>query len=112
MPYRRCSAPRKVQAKAIAAASSGIAAKTHHAPAAGGSNWTSWIGAACTATRPELSKAYSGDIARHAASETPYASLIVLVYNEADSVEPLHRGLIGVLDGLGTSLAVIYVDDG
>ena len=51
-------------------------------------------------------------MARHAASETPYVSAIVLVYNEVDSVEPLHRELIGVLEGLGTSFEVIYVDDG
>ena len=51
-------------------------------------------------------------MARHAASETPYVSVIVLVYNEVDSVEPLNRELIGVLDGLGTSFEVIYVDDG
>ena len=51
-------------------------------------------------------------MARHAASETPYVSVIVLVYNEVDSVDPLHRELIGVLDGLGTSFEVIYVDDG
>src|SRR5262250_2577551 len=51
-------------------------------------------------------------MARHAASETPYVSVIVLVYNEVDSVDPLHRELIGVLDSLGTSFEVIYVDDG
>ena len=51
-------------------------------------------------------------MARHAASETPYVSVIVLVFNEVDSVEPLHRELIGVLDGLGTSFEVLYVDDG
>src|SRR5712691_2440308 len=51
-------------------------------------------------------------MARQAASETPYVSVIVLVYNEVDSVEPLHRELIGVLEGLGTSFEVIYVDDG
>src|SRR6266705_1723835 len=47
-----------------------------------------------------------------AATETPYVSAIVLVYNEVDSVEPLHRELVGVLEGLGTSFEVIYVDDG
>src|SRR5690348_17237155 len=51
-------------------------------------------------------------MARHAASETPYVSAIVLVYNEVDSVEPLHRELLGVLEGLGTSFEVVYVDDG
>jgi glycosyltransferase involved in cell wall biosynthesis len=50
--------------------------------------------------------------ARHAASETPYLSVIVLVYNEVDSVEPLHRELMGVLDALGRTFEVIYVDDG
>ena len=51
-------------------------------------------------------------MARQAATDTPYVSVIVLVYNELDSVEPLHRELIGVLDGLGTSFEVLYVDDG
>jgi glycosyltransferase involved in cell wall biosynthesis len=51
-------------------------------------------------------------MARHAATETPYVSVIVLVYNEVDSVEPLHRELLGVLEGLGTSFEVVYVDDG
>jgi glycosyltransferase involved in cell wall biosynthesis len=51
-------------------------------------------------------------MARQAATETPYVSVVVLVYNEVDSVEPLHRELIGVLEGLGTSFEVVYVDDG
>ena len=51
-------------------------------------------------------------MARHLATVTPHVSVIVLVYNEVDSVEPLHRELMGVLDGLGTSFEVLYVDDG
>ncbi len=51
-------------------------------------------------------------MARHPAAETPQISVIVLVYNEVDSVEPLHRELIGVLDALGRSYEVLYVDDG
>src|SRR5712691_2486319 len=51
-------------------------------------------------------------MARQAASETPYVSVIVLVYNEVDSVEPLHRELMGVLEALGTSFEVVYIDDG
>jgi len=51
-------------------------------------------------------------MARQAATDTPHVSVIALVYNEVDSVEPLHRELIGVLDGLGTSFEVLYVDDG
>lgn len=51
-------------------------------------------------------------MARQAATDTPYVSAIVLVYNEIDSIEPLHRELIGVLEGLGTSFEILYVDDG
>jgi len=51
-------------------------------------------------------------MARQPATETPQISVIVVVYNEVDSVEPLHRELIGVLDGLGRSYEVLYVDDG
>ena len=49
---------------------------------------------------------------RPAATDTPHVSVIVLVYNEVDSVEPLHRELIGVLEALGTSFEVLYIDDG
>jgi glycosyltransferase involved in cell wall biosynthesis len=51
-------------------------------------------------------------MARQVAAATPDVSVIVLVYNELDSVEPLHRELIGVLDGLGKPFEVVYVDDG
>ena len=51
-------------------------------------------------------------MARQAATVAPYVSVIVLVYNEIDSVEPLHRELIGVLETLGTSFEVLYIDDG
>src|SRR5437660_5731996 len=49
---------------------------------------------------------------RQAATDTPHVSVMVLVYNEIDSVEPLHRELIGVLEALGTSFEVLYIDDG
>lgn len=48
----------------------------------------------------------------HAASANPRLSVIVLVYNEVDSVDPLHRELIGVLDGLDRSFEILYIDDG
>jgi len=51
-------------------------------------------------------------MARQAAVENPHLSVVVLVYNEVDSVEPLHRELMGVLETLGTSFEVVYVDDG
>src|SRR2546423_15458663 len=51
-------------------------------------------------------------MARQAAADTPHVSVIVLVYNEVDSVDPLHRELMGVLEALGTSFEVLYIDDG
>ena len=51
-------------------------------------------------------------MARHPATDTPQVSVIVLVYNEVDSVEPLHRELMGVLEALGRSFEVVYIDDG
>jgi len=51
-------------------------------------------------------------MARQAPTDTPHVSVIVLVYNEVDSVEPLHRELMGVLAALGTSFEVLYIDDG
>src|SRR5213082_3945516 len=51
-------------------------------------------------------------MARQAATDTPYVSAIVLVYNEIDSIEPLHRELMGVLAALGRSFEVVYIDDG
>ena len=42
----------------------------------------------------------------------PRLSVIVLVYNEVESVAPLHEELIGVLEALDTSYEVLYIDDG
>ncbi|HYL08605.1 MAG TPA: glycosyltransferase family 2 protein [Candidatus Udaeobacter sp.] len=50
--------------------------------------------------------------ARQVATETPYLSVIVLVYNEVDSIEPLHRELMGVLKALDRAFEVVYIDDG
>ena len=51
-------------------------------------------------------------MARHQPTDTPHVSVIVLVYNEVDSVEPLHRELMGVMEALGPSFEVLYIDDG
>ena len=42
----------------------------------------------------------------------PTLSVVVLVFNEVESVAPLHEELIGVLDGLEIAYEVVYVDDG
>jgi glycosyltransferase involved in cell wall biosynthesis len=51
-------------------------------------------------------------MARHPSNDAPELSVIVLVYNEVDSVEPLHRELMGVLESLRRTFEVVYVDDG
>lgn len=50
--------------------------------------------------------------ARSVATEKPNLSVVVLVYNEVDSIEPLHRELMGVLKALDRPFEVVYVDDG
>src|ERR1700739_3849792 len=49
---------------------------------------------------------------RQPAAESPQVSVVVLVYNEIDSVDPLHRELMGVLEGIGRTFEVLYIDDG
>jgi glycosyltransferase involved in cell wall biosynthesis len=49
---------------------------------------------------------------RPQASIAPRLSVIVLVYNEVDSVTPLHEELMGVLEALDYSFEVVYIDDG
>jgi glycosyltransferase involved in cell wall biosynthesis len=46
------------------------------------------------------------------ASVAPRLSVVVLVFNEAESIAPLHEELIGVLDGLDVTYEVLYIDDG
>jgi len=43
---------------------------------------------------------------------TPRLSVIVLVYNEVESIDALHDELTGVLSGLDVSYEVLYIDDG
>jgi len=42
----------------------------------------------------------------------PRLSVVVLVYNESESIEPLHDELKGVLEGLDVSYEIVYIDDG
>src|SRR6267143_233320 len=42
----------------------------------------------------------------------PRLSVVVLVYNETDSIEPLHEELSGVLEGLDMSYEIVYIGDG
>jgi glycosyltransferase involved in cell wall biosynthesis len=45
-------------------------------------------------------------------SIAPRLSVIVLVYNEVESIPPLHDELMGVLEALDFSFEVVYIDDG
>src|SRR5258708_12661705 len=49
---------------------------------------------------------------RHAVTVAPRLSVIVLVYNEVESITPLHEELIAVLDAIDLSYEVLYIDDG
>ncbi|HKV89084.1 MAG TPA: glycosyltransferase family 2 protein [Candidatus Dormibacteraeota bacterium] len=49
---------------------------------------------------------------RHPVAIAPRLSVIVLVYNEVESVLLLHEELMGVLDALDYSFEVLYIDDG
>ncbi|HEY1419492.1 MAG TPA: glycosyltransferase family 2 protein [Candidatus Dormibacteraeota bacterium] len=49
---------------------------------------------------------------RAQASIAPRLSVIVLVFNEVESIEPLHEELMGVLESLALSFEVLYIDDG
>jgi glycosyltransferase involved in cell wall biosynthesis len=49
---------------------------------------------------------------RHAVSVAPRLSVIVLVYNELESIAPMHEELMGVLQGLDVPFEVLYIDDG
>jgi glycosyltransferase involved in cell wall biosynthesis len=49
---------------------------------------------------------------KHASTAPPRLSVVVLVFNEAESVAPLHRELVGVLDAMDITYEVVYIDDG
>ena len=49
---------------------------------------------------------------KHASSATPKLSVVVLVFNEVESIAPLHEEIIGVLEAMDLSYEVIYIDDG
>jgi glycosyltransferase involved in cell wall biosynthesis len=42
----------------------------------------------------------------------PRLSVIVLIYNEAESIAPLHEELSGVLESMDTPYEILYIDDG
>lgn len=44
--------------------------------------------------------------------KSPFLSVVVPIYNEAENVRPLYTAVRDVLDGLGKSCEMIFVDDG
>jgi glycosyltransferase involved in cell wall biosynthesis len=49
---------------------------------------------------------------RNPVAVAPRLSVIVLVYNELESIAPLHEELMGVLKAIDISYEVLYIDDG
>ena len=47
-----------------------------------------------------------------AGEPAPELSVVVTLYNEAGSLDELHRRAIAALDGLGRPFEIVYVDDG
>jgi glycosyltransferase involved in cell wall biosynthesis len=42
----------------------------------------------------------------------PEVSIVIPVYNEAESLQPLYQGLVSVLDALGRPYELLFIDDG
>src|ERR1700687_980828 len=126
MPYRRCSSACSVQANAIAAAIRGTVGPIHHAIGRASSRclpfaridataisselkrwlWPSWVSGTCAYNRAMATRL------KHTETAAPRLSVVVLVFNEAESIAPLHAELIGVLDAMDTTYEVVYIDDG
>src|ERR1700686_2982333 len=49
---------------------------------------------------------------RHAVAVAPRLSVIVLIYNEIESIAPLHEELMGVLKAIDIPYEVLYLDNG
>src|SRR6266851_3398178 len=102
MPYRRWSSPWRVHANASAAARSGTVGAIHHATGCIRSGRASRVAAPTVIAPPSLPTiGFVTD---------PQLSVIVLVYNETESIAPLHEELSGVLEGLDVPYEVVYID--
>jgi glycosyltransferase involved in cell wall biosynthesis len=49
---------------------------------------------------------------KQAGTAAPALSVVVLVFNEAESIAPLHEELAGVLEAMDTTYEIVYIDDG
>jgi glycosyltransferase involved in cell wall biosynthesis len=68
--------------------------------------WLSWAAGTCAYNRAMATRL------KHADAVAPRLSVVVLVFNEVESIAPLHAELIGVLDAMDTPYEVVYIDDG
>src|SRR5438067_13747193 len=112
MPYARWSISRSIHVNPIAAVSMGTAANIHQASPLACSRSATPIRAAPTVIGGGAYQGIIRGMARQAPTDTPHVSVVVLVYDEIDSVEPLHRHSTGALAALGISSEALYIVDG
>src|SRR6266581_3739153 len=123
IPYRRWSSLCRVHANARMAAPSGIAGAAHRATVRASARVARRIIAASELMPTESSsvptiRAMGATRIRHAEAPrtaavlAPLLSVIVLVYNEVESVEQLHSELSDVLEALDLAYEILYIDDG
>src|SRR5438445_13738817 len=112
MPYARWSISRSIHVNPIAAVSMGTAANIHQASPLACSRSATPIRAAPTVIGWGAYQGIIRGMARQAPTDTPHVSVVAVAYNEVDSVEPLHRGLMEWLAALGTSFEGLYIDGG
>jgi glycosyltransferase involved in cell wall biosynthesis len=68
--------------------------------------WSSWAPGSYAYNRAMATRL------KHTEAAAPRLSVVVLVFNEVESITPLHVELIGVLDAMDTPYEVVYIDDG
>lgn len=71
-----------------------------------------WLHESWGPRTPAYNRTVAATRLKPAEAGAPKLSVVVLVFNEAESIAPLHSELIGVLEGMDTPYEIVYIDDG